>query len=415
MVHKVLVPHMRIASLPAYILLVFHLHGYDQASSLAKEVLRWNEAINNQTSSYFLLNYDRATIYYTDTVSPEKIYSLKVEYITNRENYGQDIISDLEIIEYPDNRFLCRFQKRVYQDGRELDFPSYLVFDLSRKPKIIEEGDEVTNMNKGYVINYGNELSHEIVELKPIMNALGIESVRGMQSELTLKSFWKNTKLILLILGTITAIVLLLRVLQNVVYGVAYAVGFIQGLWEHIFSNQEYTRFDEVQIKKDFEPQEKGRAFENYTQNLFDSMYYTQLDKRSDNQHRGRFAASSSYPDFEYRYEFKGSYAVFAVESKYRSKLYQDGVLLCKNYTFKKYKEFRENKKMKVFIFIGMYGDPNDPDELYLVDLDELQSPMIKVTELQKYKQPKGEFFWDSTTSKLVLWAKKRQGQKTDY
>ena len=208
-------------SIFCFLLLSFaQVSGYDQSLSLAKEVLKWNEAVNNQTSSFFLLKYDGAAIYYTEVESPEGIYASKVQYIDNHQNYQQEIISDIEVVEYPLNRFLCKFQKRVYQDGQEFDYPSYLVFDLSDKPKIIEEGDEVTNMNRGYSINYGKKVSSEIIELQPLMDTLGIESVKGMQSQARLRSIWKNLKLILLILGGITAVFLILRALQNVIYGV---------------------------------------------------------------------------------------------------------------------------------------------------------------------------------------------------
>ena len=115
----------------------------------------------------------------------------------------------------------------------------------------------------------------------------------------------------------------------------------------------------------------KGREFEDYVINLFDmpnNKKLTLKEWRGDKSLPGVYPESNSAPDFVFEYAGKP----FAVECKWRSHLSKDiEKELLPPERMASFHQFSTERRMVVYLLLGIGGLPNDPDSLYFTRLDK--------------------------------------------
>jgi hypothetical protein len=157
-------------------------------------------------------------------------------------------------------------------------------------------------------------------------------------------------------------------------------------------------------VKKDsVDPnQEKGIEFEKYIVQKFSKHYFTILDWTGDKFVKGYYAQSSLEPDLKMRFTLQQNSMDFAVECKYRSHFFNDGMELEKRQLVQ-YQKFAAEKKMNVFIVLGVGGSPNEPQELFIIPLEKIETNVLERTFLMLFKKsnPKANFFFDAQTRVL--------------
>lgn len=150
-------------------------------------------------------------------------------------------------------------------------------------------------------------------------------------------------------------------------------------------------------IKYEFsdEPFMVGLRFEDYVSDLFSEKYFSIVEKtHSTETNQERYVESSMNPDFVFRYDPTGEQ--FAVECKYRSNLNNEGLL---NWSYpeqmKRYKEFSYQRRIPVFIVIGLGGIDDDPKEMFNIPLEEAKYPALYPSVFNKFSRPPDKsFFW---------------------
>lgn len=142
-------------------------------------------------------------------------------------------------------------------------------------------------------------------------------------------------------------------------------------------------------------PEWKGTRFEEYVldlfpENQFDIVEMTHSFKRNEK----RYVESSMNPDFLMRHKKTGE--LFAVEAKYRSGLNPKGMLeWAKQYQLDRYREFAKERKIPVYIVIGFKGFDDEPDDLFIIPLEEAKYPALYPSVFQKFsRNPKKEFYY---------------------
>ena len=115
----------------------------------------------------------------------------------------------------------------------------------------------------------------------------------------------------------------------------------------------------------------KGREFENYVVDLFDipnNKNLTLKEWRGDKSLPGIYPESNSAPDFVFEYDGKQ----FAVECKWRSHLPKDiEKELLPAERMASFQQFSTERRMPVYLLLGIGGLPNDPDNLYFSCIDK--------------------------------------------
>ena len=115
----------------------------------------------------------------------------------------------------------------------------------------------------------------------------------------------------------------------------------------------------------------KGREFEDYVINLFDlpnNKKLTLKEWRGDKSLPGVYPESNSAQDFVFEYAGKP----FAVECKWRSHLSKDiEKELLPPERMASFHQFSTERRMVVYLLLGIGGLPNDPDCLYFTCIDK--------------------------------------------
>ncbi len=152
----------------------------------------------------------------------------------------------------------------------------------------------------------------------------------------------------------------------------------------------------------------KGREFEEYVLSLFknsEKEEYSLKEWRGDKNLNGLTPESNHYPDFIFQYRNGDVCADFAIECKWRNVLTNDGyVEILSQTNVTSYPRFADEKGFPVFIILGLYGQPWEPLELYILPLDVVTSPYLHRDKLLRYKRMSADvpFHFNPITKELI-------------
>jgi hypothetical protein len=144
-----------------------------------------------------------------------------------------------------------------------------------------------------------------------------------------------------------------------------------------------------------------GETFERHIVNMLNPHYFDIVEWTTDlsNKHH-RQVESDMYPDLTVRYKPTGEQ--FAIECKFRSRLY-NGMLHWTNDTQRaRYLEFALRRNIPVFIVIGLGGTPDNPRSIYCLPLIEAKYSQLYPSVYKKYyHNPKHNLYWDGDKETL--------------
>jgi hypothetical protein len=145
-----------------------------------------------------------------------------------------------------------------------------------------------------------------------------------------------------------------------------------------------------------------GNDFEKFVVQKFNKKYFTIKEWAGDKYVDGKYAKTTPQPDIRFEFSLKEDKCEFSVECKWRKNLYNDGVLIAKDYQLKQYKEFERNNNIPVFIAIGLGSSGAYPERLFILPLKDINNSFIHIDVLSKYeKDMKENFFFDYEKGEL--------------
>lgn len=129
----------------------------------------------------------------------------------------------------------------------------------------------------------------------------------------------------------------------------------------------------------------KGAMFEKYVEGLFHPLEFEILWK-SPPFLTDTYTESMELPDFMVFHK-RTKHQIW-IEAKYRTNTVDNMIEWCKPEQLDKYKKFREKHgKEKFFVILGFMGTPDNPDKLYLFDLDDVEYNAIYKNKLVKHQR----------------------------
>lgn len=149
---------------------------------------------------------------------------------------------------------------------------------------------------------------------------------------------------------------------------------------------------------------QKGDDFEKYIVQKFSKNYFSIVEWTGDKYIGGMYARSNTNPDLRLRFKMKDIEKDFAVECKYRSDYYKNGVEWCSEKQLQNYKAFAIEKEIAVFIAIGIGGVAAAPEKLFIIPLAEMTSGFINKSFLDKYRKDNfkdSNLFYDYQSGRL--------------
>ncbi len=155
------------------------------------------------------------------------------------------------------------------------------------------------------------------------------------------------------------------------------------------------------EISKDAN-KEKGICFEQYVVQKFDRRYFNTKEWRGDKFTNGIYAESTLFPDLQMEFSNKGVTEEFAVECKYRTDYFQNAIELRQD-QLDNYRRFMEQRKMPVFIVIGIGGQADNPAEFFIVPLKDATSGLFTRDKLQSFQKRdiSNNFYYDTHRKSL--------------
>jgi len=148
---------------------------------------------------------------------------------------------------------------------------------------------------------------------------------------------------------------------------------------------------------------EKGRLFEEYIKGLFNERKFRLLKwRKAEKFSDGVFSLDSSNPDLELVFTGTRHYR-FAVECKWRKEFINGRITWANDYQICSYESFEDQKRIPVFIAIGIGGEPSAPEKLFVTPLRNISMYSdVYESDLIAYKRkPQHKFFYDTVQLKL--------------
>ncbi len=146
----------------------------------------------------------------------------------------------------------------------------------------------------------------------------------------------------------------------------------------------------------------KGDDFEKYIVQKFNKKYFRIKEWAGDKYVKGIYAETTPQPDLLLEFNLHKKTYKFAVECKWRQKLYKGGIEFANKDQFNRYKNYEKTKKIPVFIAIGIGGKADSPENIYIVPLKSIKTNFIYLKELNKYKKNVDkDFYYDIKAKEL--------------
>lgn len=149
---------------------------------------------------------------------------------------------------------------------------------------------------------------------------------------------------------------------------------------------------------------QKGDDFEKFIVQKFSKNNFTILEWTGDKYVQGMYAKSNMNPDLTLKLKLKDIEEDFAIECKYRSTYYKNGVEWSSEQQLQNYKTFATDKGIPVFVAIGIGGVAIAPEELFIIPLTEISDTFLTKSFLNKYRKEKvkdSKLFYDYEVGRL--------------
>jgi hypothetical protein len=346
-------------------------------------VSKWNDAHTISTVDNFSHLYSGTVNFYGSSLQRDRCISIKRGLLQEQKDFKQGLKGDLFLSGYSSGVIRCDFVKSVTHDSTAVEYEAYLIIErISGKYLIVGESDLTTDQNITGAPDLGKKVTIRPRKAEPVRAA---DPAKEKSSTGSLSGLFQ--------------------------LGIALVVGIVGFIFvyrhfkkpasvkksTHAETNPE--RITKPTHKDDHV--EKGLAFEKFIIEQFaaDKSYFTLLEWRSDKFHEGIFPASNRNPDFEYEYKAGTFVRKFSIECKYRSKVMNGYVHLMDDIKYRIYEAFHRTK-MPVYVVLGLRGEPNEPEELFLIPFEFVKTEM-PYDEIMKFKKA-GKFFYDMHTDRLT-------------
>lgn len=151
---------------------------------------------------------------------------------------------------------------------------------------------------------------------------------------------------------------------------------------------QDYNLESSAEVS---EAEKKGQDFEKFAISLFNKESFRLKEWRSDKYHNGRYAESNRYPDIVMELQLQTGEYPFAIECKWRKDFYKGSIEWATEKQIEIYNTFATERGIPVFVMIGIGGEPNAPESVYIAPLSSLKYPHAKTEYLEKFKREKSD------------------------
>ena len=171
----------------------------------------------------------------------------------------------------------------------------------------------------------------------------------------------------------------------------------IQEAEQQIASAETQSETEIIDVNK-----KQGDDFEKFVIQKFDKKYFTVKEWAGDKYVNGTYAQTTPMPDLLMEMQLGNKTAQFWVECKWRKELFKGGIEFASPEQFDRYKKYQDEKNIPVFIAIGLGGNGESPERLYVLPLNQLKFNFIYLSYLQKFEKNIESNFYFNIQEKIL-------------
>lgn len=148
-----------------------------------------------------------------------------------------------------------------------------------------------------------------------------------------------------------------------------------------------YSKKEKIELTSDEISKQKGDDFEEYMIQLLGKQNDIKFVGKVSDYHKNGISALENFePDLKFKYKV----ASFAIECKWRKSFRNGYISWAKDRQIRNYNDYQKTKKDKVYIALGVGGEPSKPEHLYLIPLSRLKYETFKEDYVAEF-EIKGE------------------------
>ena len=189
---------------------------------------------------------------------------------------------------------------------------------------------------------------------------------------------------------------------REIILNKSIELGVNTGDIEELLREELAKYSNDAETKLIDKKKERGDLFEAYIAAKFDKTYFKLKEWAGDKYSKGIYAETTMYPDLKLSFKLREIEQEFAVECKYRTHYYQNGINWATENQLTNYKKYEEKFKIPVFVAIGIEGNPKEPLDLFIIPLKKIEHTFLSKNMLEKHRKDKSQnFFFNHKELKL--------------
>lgn len=149
---------------------------------------------------------------------------------------------------------------------------------------------------------------------------------------------------------------------------------------------------------------EAGLSFEKFVLEQFNPRFFRLDNWSGDKFIAGRYTKTAMDPDIQITINTSEGRFSLAVECKWRSRKFGEYISFAEDKQLRGYQEFAKKTGKPTFIALGLGGKPSEPEEVYLIPVEDFKRGTQHHASLTHYRKPNPEqgFFFDVESTRLM-------------
>lgn len=364
-------------------------------------VKKWNYANNWGSEETFQSIYLNKLTFYARSLNRERCIALKRKFFREHPEYKQKIVSDPVFTPYTSGIIKCEFIKESFQNAVWKKYPSYLLITYENNQYFISgESDLQTDRILKYNLDIGEPM--DIPQYDG--TDLASDSIFQSDSMATIGHESRDS----ILLHEVSKEVLSEEIVSIPKKYLYFLVGFliltasILLLWRPGKSrnNGKFVKTKGVILEKEAVIVRNDKGFESFVVSLFDPHYFTLRVFSQQKALAGNGTNHENLPFIEFDFLNKEISARIFVECLFIPEIISTNVLSISGKQMIRNLDLHEAQGIEVYVIIGLGGEPDNPQELYVLKPGELGEQAITYKDLQPYRKF-GMFFYSDVKRRL--------------
>jgi hypothetical protein len=398
---------MRMERIGLVFIIIFfsnHLCGFGQdrlsvsTRQIDQLINEWNFANNQRSLESFENIYASELLFYTHHIDKRNAIEKKQQLFLKSPDFQQRMVTLPTYTPYTSGVMKCAFVKEVVQDKRTRRYNAYLLVSYENGKFVITgESDEETDGKLGYTPDLG-----DTIELNSKVDSIRDDSVMIISASTSSHESRRFDSPIVDLNSALTYITAKdpttirrdhIFVLVGLLLGGGILIVVSDSLQAR--SSRRKTRAKNKGKGHEFEMYRLQTDFQKFVITLFDPLYF-----RHRRIHPPHQAEEAIAPLLAVDFENKQSHAKFAVQTVYLPEGSLSDINLFSRTKLSQLYHYQKTHALDVYVIVGAGGQPDDPQEVFLLPANMLHERITY--ETLKPHRKYGMFFYHSDGQRLV-------------